>query len=168
MSYAPPCIHKTCASGSRSVVVSDYSIRLDKIHCSWHSWGTVTWLSNSIVLMHPSKQQTVFSQIDWVFAPLHLCFPEYSVIILQCASYKSILQKQCTSWGFCKELYCFFMTYSLFLAELCLKESLCMGISSKLLLDATGTPSSELDSIYSLNDRGRLKREYICNTCYRY
>uniref|UniRef100_A0A3P8WNE7 Rho guanine nucleotide exchange factor (GEF) 40 n=1 Tax=Cynoglossus semilaevis TaxID=244447 RepID=A0A3P8WNE7_CYNSE len=36
---------------------------------------------------------------------------------------------------------------------LCLKESLCMGVSSKLLLDATGTPISELDSIYSLNDR---------------
>jgi len=32
-----------------------------------------------------------------------------------------------------------------------------MGISSKLLLDATGTPGSELDSIYSLNDRGRSK-----------
>lgn len=30
-----------------------------------------------------------------------------------------------------------------------------MGISSKLLLDATGTQASELDSIYSLNDRGR-------------
>lgn len=51
------------------------------------------------------------------------------------------------------------------LPELCLKESLCMGISSKLLLDATGTPGSELDSIYSLNDRGRLTREgIICNT----
>uniref|UniRef100_A0A3P8RKH4 Rho guanine nucleotide exchange factor (GEF) 40 n=1 Tax=Amphiprion percula TaxID=161767 RepID=A0A3P8RKH4_AMPPE len=36
---------------------------------------------------------------------------------------------------------------------LCLKESLCMGVSSKLLLDASGTQSSELDSIYSLNDR---------------
>lgn len=30
-----------------------------------------------------------------------------------------------------------------------------MGISSKLLLDASGTQGSELDSIYSLNDRGR-------------
>ena len=29
-----------------------------------------------------------------------------------------------------------------------------MGISSKLLLDASGTQGSELDSIYSLNDRG--------------
>lgn len=38
--------------------------------------------------------------------------------------------------------------------ELCLKESLCVGISSKLLLDASGTQGSELDSIYSLNDRG--------------
>uniref|UniRef100_A0A3Q3E8A5 Rho guanine nucleotide exchange factor (GEF) 40 n=1 Tax=Labrus bergylta TaxID=56723 RepID=A0A3Q3E8A5_9LABR len=36
---------------------------------------------------------------------------------------------------------------------LCLKESLCMAVSSKLLLDATGSPGSELDSIYSLNDR---------------
>uniref|UniRef100_A0A3B3W051 Rho guanine nucleotide exchange factor (GEF) 40 n=1 Tax=Poecilia latipinna TaxID=48699 RepID=A0A3B3W051_9TELE len=36
---------------------------------------------------------------------------------------------------------------------LCLKESLCMGVSSKLLLDATGTPGSELDSICSLSDR---------------
>lgn len=40
-------------------------------------------------------------------------------------------------------------------SELCLKESLCMGISSKLLLDATGSQPSELDSICSLNDRGR-------------
>lgn len=31
-----------------------------------------------------------------------------------------------------------------------------MGVSSKLLLDATGTPISELDSIYSLNDRGEV------------
>lgn len=30
-----------------------------------------------------------------------------------------------------------------------------MGISSKLLLDATGTPGPELDSVYCLNDRGR-------------
>lgn len=29
-----------------------------------------------------------------------------------------------------------------------------MGISSKLLLDVSGTQGSELDSIYSLNDRG--------------
>lgn len=48
-----------------------------------------------------------------------------------------------------------FYFFSLLLPELCLKESLCMGISSKLLLDATGTQGSELDSIYSLNDRGR-------------
>ncbi|XP_019122190.2 rho guanine nucleotide exchange factor 40 isoform X2 [Larimichthys crocea] len=45
-------------------------------------------------------------------------------------------------------------THAINNTELCLKESLCMGISSKLLLDATGTPTgSELDSIYSLNDR---------------
>ncbi|KAL3046182.1 hypothetical protein OYC64_004234 [Pagothenia borchgrevinki] len=44
-------------------------------------------------------------------------------------------------------------THAINNTELCLKESLCMGISSKLLLDATGTPGSELDSIYSLNDR---------------
>lgn len=43
---------------------------------------------------------------------------------------------------------------SLLFPELCLKESLCVGISSKLLLDASGTQGSELDSIYSLNDRG--------------
>lgn len=34
-----------------------------------------------------------------------------------------------------------------------------MGISSKLLLDATGTQGSELDSICSLNDRGRTLTE---------
>lgn len=44
-------------------------------------------------------------------------------------------------------------THAINNTELCLKESLCMGISSKLLLDATGGPISELDSIYSLNDR---------------
>lgn len=33
-----------------------------------------------------------------------------------------------------------------------------MGISSKLLLDASGTPNSELDSIYSLNDRGKIEK----------
>ncbi|CAJ1085929.1 rho guanine nucleotide exchange factor 40 [Xyrichtys novacula] len=44
-------------------------------------------------------------------------------------------------------------THAINNTELCLKESLCMGISSKLLLDATGTPVTELDSIYSLNDR---------------
>lgn len=44
---------------------------------------------------------------------------------------------------------------SLLFPELCLKESLCVGISSKLLLDVSGTQGSELDSIYSLNDRGR-------------
>ncbi|XP_037335705.2 rho guanine nucleotide exchange factor 40 [Pungitius pungitius] len=44
-------------------------------------------------------------------------------------------------------------THAINNTELCLKESLCMGISSKLLLDATGTPGSELDSVYSLNDR---------------
>ncbi|XP_058481064.1 rho guanine nucleotide exchange factor 40 isoform X2 [Solea solea] len=44
-------------------------------------------------------------------------------------------------------------THAINNTELCLKESLCMGISSKLLLDATGSPGSELDSIYSLNDR---------------
>ncbi|KAM7366452.1 hypothetical protein PAMP_015890 [Pampus punctatissimus] len=44
-------------------------------------------------------------------------------------------------------------THAINNTELCLKESLCMGVSSKLLLDATGTQVSELDSIYSLNDR---------------
>ncbi|XP_047450939.1 rho guanine nucleotide exchange factor 40 isoform X2 [Mugil cephalus] len=44
-------------------------------------------------------------------------------------------------------------THAINNTELCLKESLCMGISSKLLLDASGTQGSELDSIYSLNDR---------------
>ncbi|XP_051580200.1 pleckstrin homology domain-containing family G member 4B-like isoform X1 [Myxocyprinus asiaticus] len=37
--------------------------------------------------------------------------------------------------------------------ELCLKESLCMGVSSKLLLDVTGAQITELDSSFSLNDR---------------
>lgn len=46
------------------------------------------------------------------------------------------------------------LTSALLVPELCLKESLCVGISSKLLLDASGTQGSELDSIYSLNDRG--------------
>ncbi|XP_026018467.1 rho guanine nucleotide exchange factor 40 isoform X2 [Astatotilapia calliptera] len=44
-------------------------------------------------------------------------------------------------------------THAINNTELCLKESLCMGVSSRLLLDATGTPGSELDSIYSLSDR---------------
>ncbi|XP_051799747.1 pleckstrin homology domain-containing family G member 4B isoform X2 [Acanthochromis polyacanthus] len=44
-------------------------------------------------------------------------------------------------------------THAINNTELCLKESLCMGVSSKLLLDASGTQGSELDSIYSLNDR---------------
>ncbi|KAM6960141.1 LOW QUALITY PROTEIN: rho guanine nucleotide exchange factor 40 [Tautogolabrus adspersus] len=44
-------------------------------------------------------------------------------------------------------------THAINNTELCLKETLCMAVSSKLLLDATGTPGSELDSIYSLNDR---------------
>ncbi|KAK1890397.1 Rho guanine nucleotide exchange factor 40 [Dissostichus eleginoides] len=54
-------------------------------------------------------------------------------------------------------------THAINNTELCLKESLCMGISSKLLLDATGTPGSELDSIYSLNDREPLSL-YSCVT----
>lgn len=44
-------------------------------------------------------------------------------------------------------------THAINNTELCLKESLCMGVSSKLLLDVTGTQASELDSVYSLNDR---------------
>ncbi|KAM4565108.1 rho guanine nucleotide exchange factor 40 [Fundulus diaphanus] len=44
-------------------------------------------------------------------------------------------------------------THAINNTELCLKESLCMGVSSKLLLDATGTPGSELDSISTLSDR---------------
>ncbi|XP_023695314.2 rho guanine nucleotide exchange factor 40 isoform X1 [Paramormyrops kingsleyae] len=45
-------------------------------------------------------------------------------------------------------------THAIHNTELCLKESLCMGVSSKLLLDVTGAHSaSELDSGYSLNDR---------------
>ncbi|XP_038156210.1 pleckstrin homology domain-containing family G member 4B isoform X2 [Cyprinodon tularosa] len=44
-------------------------------------------------------------------------------------------------------------THAINNTELCLKESLCMGVSSKLLLDATGTPGSELDSVSSLSDR---------------
>uniref|UniRef100_UPI003AAACA2C rho guanine nucleotide exchange factor 40 n=1 Tax=Centroberyx gerrardi TaxID=166262 RepID=UPI003AAACA2C len=44
-------------------------------------------------------------------------------------------------------------THAINNTELCLKESLCMGVSSKLLLDVTGTQAGELDSIYSLNDR---------------
>ncbi|MFT7815262.1 rho guanine nucleotide exchange factor 40-like isoform X2, partial [Arapaima gigas] len=45
-------------------------------------------------------------------------------------------------------------THAIHNTELCLKESLCMGVSSKLLLDVTGVYStSELDSGYSLSDR---------------
>ncbi|XP_011485991.1 rho guanine nucleotide exchange factor 40 [Oryzias latipes] len=44
-------------------------------------------------------------------------------------------------------------THAINNTELCLKESLCMGISSKLLLDATGGAASELDSACSLSDR---------------
>uniref|UniRef100_A0A8C5DFR4 Rho guanine nucleotide exchange factor 40-like n=1 Tax=Gouania willdenowi TaxID=441366 RepID=A0A8C5DFR4_GOUWI len=44
-------------------------------------------------------------------------------------------------------------THAINNTELCLKESLCMGVSSKLLLDASGTAGSELDSICSLTDR---------------
>lgn len=44
-------------------------------------------------------------------------------------------------------------THAINNTELCLKESLCMGISSKLLLDASGTQASELDSLCSLSDR---------------
>ncbi|XP_026799035.2 pleckstrin homology domain-containing family G member 4B [Pangasianodon hypophthalmus] len=44
-------------------------------------------------------------------------------------------------------------THAIHNTELCLKESLCMGVSSKLLLDVTGAQTSELDSSFSLNDR---------------
>ncbi|XP_055012437.1 LOW QUALITY PROTEIN: rho guanine nucleotide exchange factor 40 [Boleophthalmus pectinirostris] len=44
-------------------------------------------------------------------------------------------------------------THAINNTELCLKESLCMGVSSKLLLDASGTPANELDSISTLSDR---------------
>ncbi|KAI7813921.1 rho guanine nucleotide exchange factor 40 isoform X2 [Triplophysa rosa] len=44
-------------------------------------------------------------------------------------------------------------THAMHNTELCLKESLCMGVSSKLLLDVTGAQTSELDSSFSLNDR---------------
>lgn len=45
-------------------------------------------------------------------------------------------------------------THAIHNTELCLKETMCIGVSSKILLDATGAPvTSELDSIYNLNDR---------------
>ncbi|XP_026878671.2 rho guanine nucleotide exchange factor 40 isoform X3 [Electrophorus electricus] len=44
-------------------------------------------------------------------------------------------------------------THAIHNTELCLKESLCMGVSSKLLLDVTGAHISDLDSSFSLNDR---------------
>ncbi|XP_060772946.1 rho guanine nucleotide exchange factor 40 isoform X2 [Neoarius graeffei] len=44
-------------------------------------------------------------------------------------------------------------THAIHNTELCLKESLCMGVSSKLLLDVTRAQTSELDSSFSLNDR---------------
>ncbi|XP_056613263.1 rho guanine nucleotide exchange factor 40 [Triplophysa dalaica] len=44
-------------------------------------------------------------------------------------------------------------THAMHNTELCLRESLCMGVSSKLLLDVTGAQTSELDSSFSLNDR---------------
>lgn len=43
-----------------------------------------------------------------------------------------------------------------------------MGISSKLLLDASGAPVSEVDSIYSLNDRGRKSIHTIKKVCEGY
>ncbi|CAL9694858.1 unnamed protein product [Knipowitschia caucasica] len=42
-------------------------------------------------------------------------------------------------------------THAINNTELCLKESLCMGLSSKLLLDATGT--NELDTASTISDR---------------
>ncbi|KAG7462187.1 hypothetical protein MATL_G00199850 [Megalops atlanticus] len=45
-------------------------------------------------------------------------------------------------------------THAIHNTELCLKESLCMGVSSKLLLDVTGTHSvSDQESNFCLNDR---------------
>lgn len=44
-------------------------------------------------------------------------------------------------------------THAINNTELCLKESLCMGVSSKLLLDASGTQANELDSISTISDR---------------
>ncbi|XP_038851213.1 rho guanine nucleotide exchange factor 40 [Salvelinus namaycush] len=45
-------------------------------------------------------------------------------------------------------------THAIHNTELCLKETMCIGVSSKILLDVTGAPvTSELDSIYNLNDR---------------
>uniref|UniRef100_A0AAY4CXX9 Uncharacterized protein n=1 Tax=Denticeps clupeoides TaxID=299321 RepID=A0AAY4CXX9_9TELE len=44
-------------------------------------------------------------------------------------------------------------THAIHNTELCLKESLCMGVSSKLLLEVSGAPTSELDSSFSLSDR---------------
>ncbi|KAF4110495.1 rho guanine nucleotide exchange factor 40 isoform X1 [Onychostoma macrolepis] len=44
-------------------------------------------------------------------------------------------------------------THAMHNTELCLKESLCMGVSSKLLLDVTGAQASDLDSSFTLNDR---------------
>ncbi|XP_030194266.1 rho guanine nucleotide exchange factor 40 isoform X2 [Gadus morhua] len=44
-------------------------------------------------------------------------------------------------------------THAINNTELCLKESLCMGMSSKLLLDVTGPHCPETDSISTLTDR---------------
>ncbi|XP_062371994.1 pleckstrin homology domain-containing family G member 4B [Sardina pilchardus] len=44
-------------------------------------------------------------------------------------------------------------THAINNTELCLKETLCVGVSSKLLLDFTGAPTTEMDSTFSLNDR---------------
>ncbi|CAL8326552.1 unnamed protein product [Lota lota] len=44
-------------------------------------------------------------------------------------------------------------THAINNTELCLKESLCMGVSSKLLLDVTTPHNADLDSISTLNDR---------------
>ncbi|KAI5087935.1 pleckstrin-like domain-containing family G member 4B, partial [Silurus meridionalis] len=44
-------------------------------------------------------------------------------------------------------------THAIHNTELCLKESLCMGVSSKLLLDLTGAQPSELESGFSHNER---------------
>ncbi|KAL0970069.1 hypothetical protein UPYG_G00236730 [Umbra pygmaea] len=45
-------------------------------------------------------------------------------------------------------------THAIHNTELCLKETMCIGLSSKILLDVTGVPvTSELDSVSSLNDQ---------------
>lgn len=112
--------------------------------------------------MHLGKQKNVIMKCDIKSAVLFACpqryYQQMQFILLVYTKVKALK---------CKGVP---LTSSLLFPELCLKESLCVGISSKLLLDASGTQGSELDSIYSLSDRGGsinavIKQEVLLWLC---